>query len=149
MPQALVVTREQSPPPLAVVGEEITVLAAGERTGSYEIYRQAGPEGSGPPPHRHPWDEAFYVLAGGVEFGVDDAAPVIARTDTLVHVPADTLHWFRFAPGGGEMLTFTSRAGAAAFFTDVARHVSPVDPDLGALSAIAAAHELTIPPPPG
>ena len=46
----LIVTPDRAPRPLAVVGEEITVLAAGAQTGSYEIFRQVGPEGSGPPP---------------------------------------------------------------------------------------------------
>jgi hypothetical protein len=35
---------------LRVVGEHITVLASAAQTGSYEIFFQAGPEGSGPPP---------------------------------------------------------------------------------------------------
>ena len=55
------------PAPLKIVGEEVIVLASGAQTGSYEIFRQAGPEGSGPPPHRHAWDEAFYVLDGEVD----------------------------------------------------------------------------------
>src|SRR5688572_978726 len=40
--------------PLNVVGEHITVLASGGRTGSYEIFLQEGPEGSGPIPHARP-----------------------------------------------------------------------------------------------
>jgi hypothetical protein len=55
MPEAFVVTPATRPAPLNVVGEQITVLASGSQTGGYEIFRQAGPEGSGPPPHRHPW----------------------------------------------------------------------------------------------
>ena len=64
------------PAPLNVVGEQITVPAPGSRTGGYEIFRQAGPEGSGPPPHYHPWDESFYVVSGNIAFGVD--APRLA-----------------------------------------------------------------------
>src|SRR3954468_17062114 len=82
-----IVTPDQAPAPLKVVGEEITVLAAGAETGSYEIFRQAGPEGSGPPPHSHPWDEAFYVIDGQVAFGVDAEDELVAVTGTLVHVP--------------------------------------------------------------
>jgi hypothetical protein len=54
MPEAFVVTPETTPTPLNVVGEHITLLAPGSRTGSYEIFRQAGPEGSGPHPHFTP-----------------------------------------------------------------------------------------------
>lgn len=68
--QPVVVAPSDRPQALKVVGEGITVLADGATTGSYGIFRQAGPEGSGPPPHNHPWDEAFYVIAGQVTFGV-------------------------------------------------------------------------------
>jgi quercetin dioxygenase-like cupin family protein len=72
MPEAFVVTPATRPAPLNVVGEQITVLAPGSRTGGYEIFRQAGPEGSGPPPHYLPWDESFYVVSGNIAFGVGD-----------------------------------------------------------------------------
>jgi hypothetical protein len=48
MPEAFVVTPATRPAPLNVVGEQITVLASGSQTGGYEIFRQAGPDGSGP-----------------------------------------------------------------------------------------------------
>ena len=145
-PKPLVVAPNE-PAPLKVVGEEITILAPGAATGSYEIFHQAGPAGSGPPPHSHPWDEAFYVINGEVVFGVGDDTDVAAGPGTLVHVPAGTTHWFRFGTVGGAMLSVTSRAGAAEFFTDVARNVSPIEPDLGELVGIAAAHGLTVPMP--
>ncbi len=147
MSNALVLSADQAPAPLAVVGEEVTVLASASQTGSYEIFHQAGPEASGPPPHRHEWDEAFYVIGGQVHFGVDDEQDLVATSGTLVHVPGGSMHWFRFGPGGGEMISVTSREGASAFFTEVAREVSPTDPDLGALIGIATAHGLDIPVP--
>jgi quercetin dioxygenase-like cupin family protein len=146
MPKPLVVAPNE-PGPLKVVGEEITILASGAATGSYEIFHQAGPEGSGPPPHSHPWDEAFYVINGEVVFGVGNDREVAASAGTLVHLPAGETHWFRFGAAGGEMISVTSRSGAAEFFTEVAREVSPVEPDLGALIGIATAHGLTIPIP--
>ena len=103
MPTAFVVTPATAPAPLNVVGEQITVLASGSQTGGYEIFRQAGPEGSGPPPHFHPWDESFYVVKGDIAFGVGDK-DMIAEPGTLVHLPAGTMHWFRFGKGGGEMM---------------------------------------------
>src|SRR5712671_1698303 len=116
-------TRDQARP-LNVVREQITVLAPGSRTGGYEIFRQAGPEGSGPPPHYHPWDESFYVVSGNIAFGVGDK-DMIAEPVTLVHLPAGTMHWFRFGEGGGEMISMTSREAASHFFTDVDRAISP------------------------
>lgn len=130
-----------------MVGEEITVLASAEQTGSYEIFRQRGPEGSGPPPHSHPWDEAFYVIEGQVHFGVGDNQDLIAGLGTLVHIPGGTTHRFRFGPGGGGMISITSRAGASAFFTKVDAEVSPTNPDFGTLIGIAIAHGLDVPVP--
>src|SRR5215475_10040018 len=107
MSKPLVVSVDQQAT-LKMVGEELTILASAAQTGSYEIFRQAGPEGSGPPPHRHDWDEAFYVMRGEVAFGVDDQQELVARAGTLVHVPGGSTHWFRFGPGGGEMISVTS-----------------------------------------
>ena len=111
MPKPLIVSLDQAPAPLKMVGEEVVVLASGAQTGSYEIFRQAGPEGSGPPPHRHAWDEAFYVIDGEVMFGVDAEQDLVARPGTLVHVPGGSTHWFRFGTGGGAMISMTSRRG--------------------------------------
>ena len=130
-------------PALDVVGEHITVLASGEATGSYEVFLQRGPAGSGPPPHSHPWDESFYVVAGTIEFGIG-AESKTAPPGTLVHLPAGTVHWFRFGASGGEMLSITSRLGASAMFADMARSVAPVDPDLEALGDVAARHGMKI-----
>jgi quercetin dioxygenase-like cupin family protein len=143
----LVISAEKAPSPLKMVGEEIVVLASGEQTGSYEIFRQGGPEGSGPPPHSHPWDEAFYVLEGQVNFGVGDDQDLVAEAGAFVHVPGDTMHWFRFGSEGGAMISITSRAGAAAFFAQVDAEISPIEPDLDALIGIATAHGLDVPVP--
>lgn len=126
---------------LDIVGEHITVLASGEETGGYEIFLQQGPEGSGPPPHSHPWDESFFVVKGEVEFGFD-AASKTASVGSLVHLPAGTEHWFRFGRGGGEMISITSRLGASQMFTDMAREVAPVNPDLEKLAEVGGRHGL-------
>jgi len=143
MNKPLVVVPKHASRPLNVVGEQITVLASGAQTGSYEIFHQAGPEGSGPPPHNHPWDEAFYVTKGQVAFGIDDQE-MIASPGTLVHLPAGTTHWFRFGKGGGEMVSMTSREGASHMFTDFDREISPTDPDLGKLIEVGSRHGLEV-----
>jgi quercetin dioxygenase-like cupin family protein len=145
MPTPFVVKPKDSPRPLKVVGENITVLASGAQTGSYEIFLQAGPENSGPPPHNHPWDESFYVIRGEIAFGVGDAETV-ASPGTLVHLPAGTTHWFRFGKGGGEMVSMTSREGASRMFTDLDREIAPDNPDLGKLVEIGRRHGLAVIP---
>lgn len=146
MPAPMFVTPDRAPRPLNVVGEQVTVLASGAQTGSYEIFLQTGPEGSGPPPHSHPWDEAFYVIKGRIVFGFDDEEG-IASPGTLVHLPAGTTHWFRFGKGGGEMVSMTSREGASRLFTDIDSEIPSDAPDLGKLMDIATRHELKVVPP--
>ena len=143
MPKPLVVTPNDYPKPLNIVGEQLTILASGAQTKGYEIFLQKGHEGSGPPPHSHDWDESFYVISGVVDFGVGEKN-MTAHAGTLVHLPAGTTHWFRFGKGGGEMLSMTSREGASKFFTDVDREVPPVNPPLEKLAAVAARHGLKV-----
>lgn len=129
--------------PLNVVGEHITVLASGATTGSYEIFLQEGPEGSGPVPHTHPWDESFFVTQGEVDFSLDDGERLTATVGTLVHVPAGSKHWFRWRAGGGAMLSMTSRRGASAMFTEIHEAIAPDRPDVDKLIEIAVRHGLT------
>jgi quercetin dioxygenase-like cupin family protein len=142
--QPFVVSPQDRTRSLSVVGEHITVLASAAQTSGYEIFFQAGPGGSGLPPHSHPWDEAFYVMHGEVAFGIGDRES-LAVAGTLVQVPGGTTHWFRYGRGGGGMLTLTSGEGASAFFTNVDRNVSPENPDLGKFIAIAETHGLRFP----
>ena len=141
--KAFVVTPMNRSRELNVVGEHITVLASGEATEGYEIFLQEGPEGSGPPPHTHPWDESFYVARGEIEFGID-GDKFIAVPGTLVHLPAGTTHWFRFRKGGGQMVSMTARLGASQMFVEIDRKISPDHPDLPALVGVAARHSVSI-----
>lgn len=130
--------------PLNVVGEHITVLATDTTGGCYEVFLQEGPEGSGPVPHSHPWDESFFVIRGVVDFTVEGFSERTARSGDLVHIPADTLHWFRWAPGGGAMLSITSGLGASRLFTDIDREIAPEKPDVETLVAIALRNGLAV-----
>lgn len=138
-----IVAPEDYAPALDIVGEHITVLASGAATGGYEVFLQRGPEGSGPPPHSHPWDESFYVAKGVVDFGIDSDSKT-AMPGTLVHLPAGTVHWFRFGRGGGEMISITSRLGASKMFTDMAREIAPVDPDVTKLAEVGGRHGMKV-----
>jgi quercetin dioxygenase-like cupin family protein len=139
-----IIIEKSAPRALNVVGEQIRVLASGDQTGSYEVFHQAGPEGSGPPPHNHPWDEAFYVTCGEIAFGVGDRE-ALGGPGTFVHVPAGTTHWFRFGAGGGEMVSLASRAGAANMFSEFDREIAPDNPDFAKLVEIAGRHGANIP----
>ncbi|NMM06791.1 cupin domain-containing protein [Polaromonas sp.] len=144
--KAFVVAPKDYPRPLNVVGEHITVLASGAATGGYEIFLQEGPEGSGPVPHSHPWDESFFVARGEVDFSIDGADQT-ALTGTLVHLPAGTMHAFRFRQGGAAMVSMTSRLGASSMFAELDREIAPEQPDIEKLVAVARQHGLTIAEP--
>jgi quercetin dioxygenase-like cupin family protein len=131
-----------------MLGERITVLAHGSQTGTYEVFLQDGDEGSGPPPHHHPWDEAFFVTRGELTISVEGCDDVIATPGCFVHVPGGTVHSFRFGEGGAAMVSITSAPGASEFFAQLAQ-IPPGGADLPTLMGIASARGLTILPPPG
>ena len=147
MQQPIVIDPADAPPALNVVNEKLTVLVSGAQTGSYEIFHQVGLEGKGPPPHSHPWDEAFYVLQGTMTFGAGDRE-FVARPGTFVHLPAGTTHWFRYGKGGGQVLSVTSREGASLLFADIGREISPDRPDPAKLVEIAGRYGAAIAGPP-
>ena len=70
MPIDMIITNISSIAPKRVGAEKITILADNSQTGSYEVYLHDAPEGAGPPPHSHPWDEAFYVMQGAATLTV-------------------------------------------------------------------------------
>ena len=135
------------PRPLEVVGVRITVLASAKKTGAYEVLLQDGVEGSGPPPHHHPWDESFYVTRGEIAYKLgagDQEHRVLARAGTLVHTPAGTVHSFRFGEGGGQLINVGSRDALESMFEHIDREISPASPDLKRLVAVSAEHQSTI-----
>lgn len=137
-PTFFVLPPDQHPRALNVVGTKVSVLASPANTDGYGITLQWGDEGMGPPPHRHDWDEAFYVLDGEVEF-VCAGQTFICVTGTLVHVPAGTLHGFHYRAGGGRMLEFTGTGTRSAeMFADVDREMPPGPPDVPTLLAVLA-----------
>ena len=135
--QSLVVTPEDYSRALNVLGEKITVLASHAATHGYEIFLQQGVEGSGPPPHSHDWDESFYVVKGEVEINYGGKT-MMAKPGTLVHLPAGTVHSFRFGAGGGEMISVTGASSRASqLFTDIDKEIPPGPPDIPKLIAVA------------
>lgn len=142
--EAFVETPKDYARALSVVGEKITVLASNAATRGYEIFLQQGDEGTGPPPHRHDWDESFYVVKGKVEISYGDKT-VMATAGTLVHLPAGTVHSFRFGAGGGEMISVTGKSGLASqLFANIDREIPPGPPDIPKLMAVAEKNGVTI-----
>ena len=84
----------------------------------------------GPPPHSHNWDEAFYVLAGEVEFACSGKT-IMCPPGTLVHIPAATVRSFRCLEDGCDMIESTGQGGMATqMFGAVSRGIPPGLPDV-------------------
>jgi quercetin dioxygenase-like cupin family protein len=134
--QHFVLRPEHHEPALNVVGTQVTVLAANAVTQSYGITFQQGDEGTGPPPHSHDWDEAFYILDGEVSF-VCDGQSYACGVGTLVHVPRGTVHGFSYGPGGGKMLEITGSGSLAAqMFKAVNDEIPAGPPDVPRLLGV-------------
>jgi quercetin dioxygenase-like cupin family protein len=142
--QYLVLKPTDRPPALNVLGTQVTVLASNATTQSYGLTLQQGDEGTGPPPHHHDWDEAFYILGGEVEFFCDGKTH-LCEADTLVHVPRGTLHGFRYGRGGGRMLEITGQGALAAqMFTAVDHEIPPGPPDIPRVLEVLARNGVTV-----
>ncbi len=142
--QPFVVTPEDYERALDVVGTKVTVLASNAQTASYEITLQEGDEGTGPPPHSHNWDESFFILEGAIEFQNGDET-MLGLPGTLVHVPAGTVHSFRYRAGGGRMLEITSPGGTATqMFTAVDKEIPSGPPDIPRLIEVLRKNGVTI-----
>lgn len=142
--QPFVVTPEAYDRALNVVGTKVTVLASNEATGVYGVTLQQGDEGTGPPPHSHDWDEAFFVVQGSVEFSYGDKT-MVAVPGTLVHLPAGTVHGFRFGSGGGEMLEITGLGSLASkMFTAVDQEIPPGPPDIPKIVEVLNKNGVTV-----
>jgi hypothetical protein len=78
-----------------------------------------------------------------VEFGYGNEH-LTAGPGTLVHLPAGTTHWFRFAPGGARMLSLTGSGNASRMFTQMDAEIPAGAPDIPKVVAIARQHGLTM-----
>jgi quercetin dioxygenase-like cupin family protein len=142
--QPFVVTPKDYDPALNVLGIKVTVLASNTATQAYEITRQQGEAGIGPPPHSHNWDESFYVVAGEVEFTCSGNT-VVCSPGTLVHVPAGTVHSFRYLADGCDVLEITGQGGIATqMFTAVSREIPPGPPEVPKLLEVLKQNGVTV-----
>jgi len=137
-----IITNSAAIVPKQVLAEKITILADNSQTGSYEVYVHDAPQDAGPPPHSHPWDEAFYVTEGEVEFTCGGANTMVTKGG-FVHVPAGTIHCFRYASPTAQILGITSGKGAAKMFSALDRECGS-SPDMGQVLAVLGSHDVSV-----
>ena len=129
-------------------GESMSVLGAGVRfllpdeksDRNFSLMEVELPKDQGPPPHDHPWDEAYYVLDGDVWFLVDDKEQVFSTGD-FIYAPGGVVHSFR---GAGDkparVLVMDAPATAEGFFRDANREIVNYPEDLAKVPAIGLKH---------
>jgi quercetin dioxygenase-like cupin family protein len=128
---------------LNVVGTKVTVLASNAVTQSLGITLQEGDEGTGPPPHRHDWDECFYVLKGEMEFFCDGSTHKCGP-GTLVYLPRGTLHGFRYGVDGQVLEITGNGAMAAQMFTAIDDEIPAGPPDIPKLLEVFKRYRVTV-----
>ncbi len=134
---------------LNVLGMPLRFLCDAKDTAdAWSLMEEDVPVGMGPPPHRHDWDEAYYVIDGALDFVIDGKPVRIERGD-FAYLPRNTVHAFKGAsPSPARVLIFAAPAHSSAFFEDVNREIRKVPDDLGKMPGIGRRHGIEFMPPP-
>jgi quercetin dioxygenase-like cupin family protein len=132
---------------LSVMGGEIRFLCRAEDTGkAWSLMETVIPKGMGPGPHHHPWDEAYYILSGEIDFQVDGRAERVRAGDFL-YAPGGAVHAFSgVSDAPARMLIFDAPAHAEMFFKELEREVQTLPDDLRKMPAIGERHQVTFLP---
>ncbi len=117
--------KEQSLPHLGVVGDTYTVLLSGDDTdGRYCLIDMTVPQGGGPPPHRHDFEESFTVVEGEIEATFRGKKSVV-RTGETINIPASAPHSFTNASKkSARLLCICSPAGQEELFLAIGVRVA-------------------------
>ncbi len=105
---------------VAIVGGTYSILVSGSQTaGRYCLIDMIVPDGSGPPLHRHDFEEMFTLLEGELQFTFRGETKTV-RAGSTVNIPANAPHVFKNTSGSAvHMLCMCTPAGQEEFFTEV------------------------------
>ncbi len=125
---------------LNVLGMPLTFLCDASETGdAWSLIEEDIGLGQGPTPHRHNWNEAYYVISGVVNFVVD-GEKYRAESGDFINIPKNAVHAFK---GGSDTLSrvliFSVPAHSSAFFRDVNREIR-VPEDVSKMPEIGQRH---------
>jgi quercetin dioxygenase-like cupin family protein len=139
----MVVVKRGEGEALRVTGANLKFLCTAEQTGhAWSLMEVELPKESGPPPHHHPWDEAYYVVEGEVRFSLADKEQLV-RSGEFVYAPGGTVHGFQgVSEKPARMIIFDAPAHAEAFFKEVDREVKNYPADMAKMPAIGARHAI-------
>lgn len=128
---------------LQVLGVAVRFLCRAQDTRrAWSLMENVIPKDAGPPPHDHPWDEAYFVTAGEVEFQIGERCERV-RAGDFVYAPGGTLHAFHgVSETPAHMLIFDAPAHAEAFFKEIDREVTDLPRDLPKVREIGTRHQI-------
>jgi mannose-6-phosphate isomerase-like protein (cupin superfamily) len=127
--------------PLNVLGMPLTMLCEARETGGHwSLFEEEVPLEMGPPPHRHDWDEAYYILDGDIDFSID-GEPVMSSRGDFNYLPRGTVHGFKGASEtAARVLIFAAPAHGSEFFQELNDEVRRVPEDLSKIPQIGRRH---------
>lgn len=133
---------------LNVLGMPLRFLCdATDTHGAWSLMEEEIGLGQGPAPHRHDWDEAYFVIDGALDFEIDGKVSRLGARD-FAYLPRNTVHAFKGASQSpAHVLIFAAPAHSSAFFKDVNREVVRIPDDLPKISAIGQRHGIEFMPP--
>jgi quercetin dioxygenase-like cupin family protein len=128
---------------LNVMGAAVRFICGADKTDrAWSLIEVEVPERAGPPPHDHPWDEAYYIVAGEVRFQLDGQEQIV-KTGDFIYAPGGTVHGFQGASAQpARMIIFDTPAHAESFFRDAAQEVREMPRDLAKVPAIGHRHRI-------
>jgi len=128
----------------SVATEKVAAADTGE---TYELFEIDAPGGSGIPPHRHEWPEAYFVLDGALDVAVGGRSFHMGPGDTLT-VPPRAVHTFSVPTPRCRFLSFSLGAGAGRLFAELDLEVPDGPPDqvVPVVIEVAARHGVTFVP---
>lgn len=112
---------------LLVLTDLMTVLVSHDETGkTYGIIEETVPPLGGPPPHKHPDEEVFYIVEGDFEFILHDLEnPFKAGAGSVVHVPSNAVHTFKNTGSAtGRMIVILTPGNLLDYFRSIGESVT-------------------------
>jgi quercetin dioxygenase-like cupin family protein len=132
---------------LTVVGDRMRVLVDGNECGSaFEMFLVDGDQGSGPPPHAHPWLESYYVIDGELMVEIEGAQTVAGPGSSAI-VKAGQVHRFEVMTPTARFIVATEGTSASRFFRDLSANApgAPTPENLPEIIEVAKRNGLTSP----
>ncbi len=114
-----------------------------------ELFIEHAARGDSAPQHRHPWATWEYVLEGRVRFLADGVEHVLDAGDAIF-TPPGVAHTYVVE---SERAIMVGLNGPETRFYDLQRRAAPIfradgPPDMGAIMALAAEHQVEVLGPP-